>query len=53
MTALSIVNEPPVRKNAAAKSEIGLPDASQTRNFTGNVLPPLRANTLVPSLWKR
>jgi hypothetical protein len=27
-----------------------LPAASQTRNFTGSVLPPLRGKTLVPSL---
>src|SRR3954452_19938498 len=42
LTELSMVNEPPVPAKTAALFEIGRPAASQTRNFTGIVLPPLR-----------
>jgi len=46
-TALNKVIEPVLFPNTTIGSEIGLPFASHTVNFTGTVLPSL--NTLVPS----
>ena len=48
---VSVVIEPqhPLRKTAFG-SEMELPLASHTVNFTGMVLPPWRLNTLLPSL---
>ena len=41
-TALSIVNCPPVPAKTAAGVAMDWPEASQTRNLTGMVLPPFR-----------
>src|SRR5262249_8210835 len=49
LTALSIVMLPALAPNTAAGFEIGFPEASHTRTFTGIVLPPFRLKTLLPS----
>src|SRR5437879_477986 len=41
-TALNMLNVPPVPAKTAAGFEMEAPDAPQTRNFTGIVLPPFR-----------